>query len=341
MKAQAGSTEILEPASRFRTSGGELAFTDAGDGPVVVLLHGFPLWRYEWRHVIPLFASRFRVIAPDLLGFGGSDMPAEAPLHLRAQAGYVGELLAGLGVDRFAAVGHGFGGGVAQLLALDGAGVDAMVLIDSIAFDRWPAGGTRDSLARASESPASAELAAAAVRESLDGGAPPPARMSAEVMDAYAAPFAAEPDALVRALEAIDGQGLAGRESELEAIEFPVLILWGEDDPIYPPDVGERLNEAMPSSALGLLPGCGHFLVDEATDTIAPMISEYLRARWLHAPHAHDGPGGAVLLQLERRPPWVDLAEAEAEADDAYDEDGGEPRTPDPADQEVGKDARP
>ena len=137
---------VTVPQHRFTTSGGEMAYLDEGDGPAVVLLHGFPSSSFLWREFIPLLAGRFRVIAPDLLGAGDSAQPEDAALHIRAQAAYVRELLAHLGVERFAVVGHGVGGGVAQLLALDGAGVDAMVLLDSVAFDRWPsearAGGT-------------------------------------------------------------------------------------------------------------------------------------------------------------------------------------------------------
>ena len=73
----------------------------------------------------------------------------------------------------------------------------------------------------------------------------------------------------------------------------------------------------MPSSTLGLLPGCGHFLPEEAPETIGPMIAEYLRARFLMEPHGHDQKNGVVMLQLERRPPWVDLADDEA--DDWFD----------------------
>jgi 2-hydroxymuconate-semialdehyde hydrolase len=327
--------ELLGPRARFRTSGGELAYTDAGEGPVVVLLHGFPLWSFEWREFIPLFSSRFRVIAPDLLGSGDSEKPEDAPLHIRAQAGYVRELLAGLGIDRYAVVGHGLGGGIAQVLALDGDGVEAMVLLDATAFHAWPSDSTREAQVRAVELPQSPELAAALVRTSIEIGAASRDRIPEEVVAAYVVPFADADGAFFRALNAIDGKGLSGREVDLERIAFPVLILWGEDDPFFPPIVGERLNEAMPSSALGLLPGCGHFIVDEAADTIGPMISEYLRARWLHAPHGHGDTSGVVRLQLERRPPWVDLAEAAA--DDWFDEGGEEPRVPDPADQEIGE----
>jgi pimeloyl-ACP methyl ester carboxylesterase len=104
----------------------------------------------------------------------------------------------------------------------------------------------------------------------------------------------------------------------LAAIDFPVLLLWGEDDAVVPVSVAEELNDAIATSTLGLLPGCGHDLTDEAPATIAPMILEYLRARYLkqsHAEaHAHDADhahDGVVRIQLERRPPWVDLEDDE------------------------------
>ncbi len=80
--------------------------------------------------------------------------------------------------------------------------------------------------------------------------------------------------------------------------DLPTLLLWGEEDPFHPPSIGEELNEAIASSALGLVPGCGHFLPEEAPETIDPIIAEYLRANYLRIPHGHatDGP---VLVALE------------------------------------------
>ncbi len=159
------------------------------------------------------------------------------------------------------------------------------------------------------------ELVRGIVRSTIDTGAVRRERLPDEVVDAYAEPYATAdgPARFVRVLEGLDGVGLSGRAAELAAIDAPVLILWGEDDAVYPASVGERLNDLMPSSTLGLLPGCGHFLVEEAPETIAPMISEYLRARYAHVPHGHDDASrsGVVMLQLERRPPWVDLEQDE------------------------------
>jgi pimeloyl-ACP methyl ester carboxylesterase len=122
-------------------------------------------------------------------------------------------------------------------------------------------------------------------------------------------------DAMVL-LDAPRAEGVG--DEDLATFDFPVLLLWGEDDEVVPVAVAEELNDAIPTSTLGLLPGCGHDLTDEAAATIAPMILEYLRARYLkesHAEaHAHDAEhahDGVVRIQLERRPPWVDLEEDE------------------------------
>jgi pimeloyl-ACP methyl ester carboxylesterase len=198
------------------------------DRPIVVLIHDEGYSADQWREFVPLLESRFRVIAPDLPA-GHTDMKLD---HLRAA----------IDGARCGVIGHGTGGALAQVLAVEG-GVDAMVLLD--------------------------------------------------------APRA-------------EGIG----DEVLASFDFPVLLLWGEDDDVVPVSTAEQLNDAIPTSTLGLLPGCGHQLTDEAAATIAPMIFEYLRARYLKLSHseAHGGDHaheGVVRVQLERRPPWVDLEDDE------------------------------
>jgi pimeloyl-ACP methyl ester carboxylesterase len=300
---------------RSPTSGGEVAYTDEGDGPPVVLIHGFPQSSFVWRDLGPLLSSRFRVIVPDMLGSGDSEKPTGVPLGLVAQAGYIREFLDAIGVDRFAVIGHSIGGGVAQLLALDHTGVDAMVLMSSSAFDAWPTFFTRE-IQRTPPEQEVELFVHSGIRASLRVGMSEPDRITPDQVLEYLRPWSG-PDgveAFFRFTRAMDGRGLVGRESDLAALEIPVLIFWGEDDVYYPPAVGERLNEAIPTSTLGLLPGCGHFLVEDAVETIGPMIYEYLRARYLREPHGHGEASGIVTIQLERRPPWVDLAEYEEDA---------------------------
>jgi pimeloyl-ACP methyl ester carboxylesterase len=289
---------------RAGVSGVDMAFIEEGDpeNPAVVFLHGFPTSSFLWREFVPLFAPWTHVIAPDLLGCGGSGMPEEAELHIRAQAGYTRELLAGLGVDGFAVVGHGHGGGIAQLLALDG-GVGAMVLVDSIAFDAWPSETTK-ALQRLAPQERGQEVVRGAFEAFLDQAMAKPERRTDDLRDAYLAPFLGEEGvrAFFRGIDAADGLGLTGREDELATLSCPTLILWGEEDPYLSVEVGERLNDAIPTSSLAVLPGCSYLLPEDAPETIAPLAFDYLRSKYLGRPHSHGEPG-AVVISLERRPP--------------------------------------
>jgi pimeloyl-ACP methyl ester carboxylesterase len=285
-----------------------MAYVDEGDpeNPPVVFLHGFPTSSYLWREFVPQFAPWMRAIAPDLIGYGDSDKPEAADLSLRAHADRVRELLDALGIDTFAVVGHSTGGGVAQLLALSGR-VGAMVLIDSVAFDAWPSENTRDLQRSATDEVAVTATEAhvrAVLRVAFEMGMTRRARLTEELLAEYARPWegGAGVAAFVRALRSIDGVGLAGIEGQLGGLECPTLILWGEEDPFHPFEVAERLNDAMPASSLAVLPGCSHFLPEDAPETIVPLMFEYLRSRYLGRPHTH-GAEGAVPVTLERRPP--------------------------------------
>src|SRR5205807_1017890 len=74
------------------------------------------------------------------------------------------------------------------------------------------------------------------------------------VLDSYLDPWRSDPEAFFRAAAGIEGKGLAGREEELRQLDVPVFLVWGEDDPFAPSELAERLQEALPGSALALLP---------------------------------------------------------------------------------------
>ena len=110
-----------------------LHYVTAGDGPPVVLLHGWPQTWYEWRHVIPALAEHHRVIAPDLRGLGDSSRP-EGGYDKKTVAGDIWELVdSELGQTRFQLVGHDWGGPTAYALAAAHPEVVAgLVIIDVV-----------------------------------------------------------------------------------------------------------------------------------------------------------------------------------------------------------------
>ncbi len=301
---------------RARVSAGEMAYLDEGDPgkPAVVFLHGFPTSSHLWRELVPLFAPWMRAIAPDLLGCGNSSGPDAPRLGVRAQAGYVRELLAGLGIERFAAVGHAEGGGIAQLLALEG-GVEALVLVDAVALDaRSPILDARSPILDA-RSPIAPRAADGLFREArpdaretidafLDRAVARRERMTGELREPYLLPFEGTDGARAfeRLLRAAAGAGELPSVGDLSRIACPTLILWGEEDPFLPVELAERLLEAIETSSLAILPGCSHLLPVDASETVASLAFEYLRSQYLGRPHSHVEPG-RVMIELERRPP--------------------------------------
>ncbi len=269
---------------------GDLPYSDQGRGEAVVLLNGWPTDSFLWRRLTPMLALRFRTIVPDLISG-----------DIREQADRVRGLLQRLRIERYAVIAHSHGGAVAQSLALEGPRPGAMILMDSAAFDLCP--------------PDDLEPLEFIRRGSVEFES-----LTDHEIEGYLKAPARRPPALNGAL--------MGRETEMASWEFPVMLLWGEEDPYLPLDVGERLNSAIPTSTLGVVPESGHFLLDDASDSVGSMMSEYLRARYLGAPHGHDG---IVRLQLERRPPGRDVAVHEASDE--------EPIVPDPREQEVGPNA--
>jgi len=286
---------------RVVVSGGELAVVEAGDeeNPAVVLLAGGLRSSHLWRNLVPLLAPWMHVLAVDLLGSGASDSPPGADLRLPAHAGYVREALRALGIGRFAVVGHGHGGGVAQLVALGG-GADALVLLDSIAFDAWPG----PAIAELRERSGTFDRAAVEtwLRVAVGTGTSHPDRLSEQDVEGYLAPFAGEDgvERFERVVASLDGVGLVGLEQRLAELEIPALVLWGEEDRFLPAKLAERLGDALPMATIALLPGCGHLVLDDAPETVAPLIFQYLRSRYLGTPHVHDA--GTVTVQLGRPP---------------------------------------
>lgn len=272
---------------RLKVSGGDIAYLDEGDGPPAILLHGFPTSSYLWRDLVPMLAPRFRAIAPDLLGYGDSDRPQDpSELTIVRQATYVRELLGALDLADPAVIGHDIGGGIAQLLALEG-DVRTLVLVDSIAFDSWPIEAVR-MLQDAEPAGVDEGFARALVGVALDTGMARPGRLGEMDREEYARPWSADPMAVIRAARGIDGHGLAGTEERLGALDARALVVWGEDDPFQPAEWAERLGEAIPGATVALLPGCSHYVTEDAPEAVLPLIADYLRRVHLGQSHGHD-----------------------------------------------------
>ena len=250
-----------------------------GAGEPLVFLHGFPTSSHLWADVVPLVPAGHRIVVVDLLGFGRSDPPAGRDISLRGHAERVLALLDALRINFACLVGHDIGGGVAQHLAVHApTRVSRLCLIDSVAFDAWPAREVK--LARAM-SPLTRHLPAtwllSIVRADLMRGFVAPDR-AARAVDRYLRPFATPEgrDVLMAHLGALDATETVALAPRLAQLVQPTAVLWGASDPFLSPALGEQLRAAIPRATLDVVPDAGHFVPEEAPERVARGLGDLL-----------------------------------------------------------------
>lgn len=269
-----------------------------GAGDPLILLHGFPQTGVTWHRIAPVLAERFRVVIPDLPGYGDSDKPAPDPVHARYSkrrlaADIVG-LADALGIGRFALVGHDRGARVGYRLCLDHPGrVRRFVSVDVIpTLDVWAqmdadkAIGTFHWPFLAAPEPIPEDTIGADPRRFfghlLDLWARDPSALTPQARDAYLRQYD-DPAAIAaacadyRAGATVDWAHDKADRDAGRKIACPVLVLWGDDylgarsDMIL--DVWRHWADDVRDRNLA----CGHFLQEEAPqaclDALLPFLS--------------------------------------------------------------------
>jgi len=253
---------------------GPIAWREAGEGPVVVLLHGLGGSRTAWEPQLTALAASWRVVAWDLPGYGAS-APLAGPLDFDALADAVARLLDTAGTATAHLVGLSFGGMIAQHTALRHPGrVRSLALLaTSPAFGL---DGTSASAWRASR------LAP------LDTGRTP-ADIAPEVIDAIAGPGLTAPARAeqVAAMARIPTEGLRqaiaclpthDTRARLAEVTVPTLVVTGELDAETPPGYGRALAGAIPRARFVLVPEAGHLLPAEIPQEVNALLMEHLAA---------------------------------------------------------------
>jgi pimeloyl-ACP methyl ester carboxylesterase len=263
----AGSLEdrSIEPFSRSKryvdVGGWRVATIDEGRGDPVVLLHGCPFHAYEWREVIPRLSDRHRVIAPDLLGLGDTEVRLDEDYRLPRDVDMVVGLLTALGIERAHFVGHDHGAATLQILMKQHPErIRSAVLTNAEAYDAWPSEPERPYLELV-VNPVLSPLfriglqIPAVRREVFQIAVHRKEVFDDEVLAAYTRAHTATPERWQRLVRFFRWQLDPEHNREpLRALDGmrrftkPTLILWGKQDTNFGPALAERLARDIPGT---------------------------------------------------------------------------------------------
>lgn len=268
--------------------GNRVAYYDVGPRAgheTLLLIHGMAGSSATWRSVLPQLSRQYRVIAPDLLGHGGSDKP-RGDYSLGAFAVWLRDLLDELGVMRATIVGQSLGGGIAMQFGYQHRDrTERLVLIGSGGL-----GPELNWVLRLLSTPgAEFVLPAVAPQPVLSVGNSIRSWLSSagihsprggEMWSAYSS--LADRDtrqAFLRTLRSVvdhRGQAVSALNRLHLTAQVPVLFIWGDSDRIIPVAHGYAAHEALPGSRLEVLPGVGHFPHAEAPREVSEILEDFI-----------------------------------------------------------------
>jgi 2-succinyl-6-hydroxy-2,4-cyclohexadiene-1-carboxylate synthase len=268
-------TRIAEDGARYEVRAG-------GDGPAVLLLHGFTGRGADWAPFLPALRRRSRAIVVDLLGHGSSDAPADPYRHaLERQAADLAAILRELGAAPAAVVGYSFGARVALQLAVDRPDVVRALVLES------PTAGIADPAERALRVTADEDLADSIERDGIEAfvdtwwETSPVFASERGLSPATRARFRAgrlrnRPEGLATSLRGAGQGAMTPLHPRLPAIAVPTLVVAGALDPAGAARA-RAVADAVPGARLEILAGVGHAAHRESAASFRRLVLDYLQ----------------------------------------------------------------
>lgn len=267
--------------------GARLHYVDEGTGPAVVMVHGNPTWSFYYRELIKAFRGTHRVIAPDHVGCGLSDKPERYPYTLATQIDNLERLMDHVGADDVTLVVHDWGGAIGMGWAVrHPQRVRRIVVFNSAAFFcratpwriavcGWPVIG-----------PLIVRGLNGFLRASFTMAVGRGHRLSPEVRAGYLHPYRTWADrvAILRFVQDIPSRPsvpsylvLADIEANLHKLaDKPMLICWGMQDWCFDGRALAGWVRRFPRAGVHRFADAGHFVVEDASDRIVPLMRTFL-----------------------------------------------------------------
>ncbi|RKD24342.1 hypothetical protein BEP19_08070 [Ammoniphilus oxalaticus] len=280
MQQVAKPTDCVWQGKYIELDGVRLHYMERGTGQPILLAHGLGSYSYTWRHNIDALASRFRVIAVDLKGFGFSDKPDKPGYSLDAYAQSIKELIQAFGFGKVHFIGSSMGGEIGLRICLDTPQcIDKLVLIGSSGYrDRLSPWiklvcrlpyrlGVRPFLRRRCTKQILADIVRAAFYN--------PRALSDEELDRYLAPLMGEAveRSFLRLLREFD---FGKRKADYDQISHETLVLAGEHDHVITREDSMRLADQLQHATLHIIPKTGHFMHEERPELVNELILKFL-----------------------------------------------------------------
>ncbi|HKR78401.1 MAG TPA: alpha/beta hydrolase [Nitrospira sp.] len=273
------------PIHTLQVKGERLAYLDVGEGRPVIVIHGFGGSMWQWEHQQVPLSREFRLLTPDLIGSGLSAKP-DIEYRPDEMLDYFVAFMDALNIQRAALVGNSMGAGLAIGMALEHPDrVSKLVLIDG-----FPANVrerlTSPSIQRALDTPAPSWLASFGnwlfggllIESVLKEMVHDPALLTPAVVERSnrnrQRPGVMRPLMTARGTLPLWETGYAKRIGQ---IRHPTLIVWGEEDRVFPIAVGEDLHRTITPSSLVRIPNAGHIPQWEQPDLVNPAMIDFLR----------------------------------------------------------------
>ncbi|AGB38979.1 alpha/beta fold hydrolase [Natronococcus occultus] len=255
----------------------EMAYADEGDGQPLVFLHGIPTSSYLWRRVAPAFTDDYRVIVPDMVGYGESTMDDRFDRSIRAQEQAVADLFDQLSLDSVSFVGHDLGGGVGLRYAVhEPEAVDELVLSNAVCYDSWPIETIVDlGLPATIEGMDVDELTdtlESVFRGTLYGDA------DDAFVEGMIEQWASEEGLVSLSRNAIGTNTSHTTEIDPSAVTARTLLLWGAEDEFQPIEYAERLEGDIDDAALVGLEDATHWVPEDRPEAYREELRSFLGA---------------------------------------------------------------
>lgn len=262
----------------FQTQAGCVAAGRAGDGPDLVLAHGWPWSSFSWHRVIPALARHFRVHWYDMPGYGESFKSAEQRTSLDVQGEVFAEMLAHWGLSRPRVVAHDFGGATTlRAHLLHGCDFETYVLMNVVAMRPWGS-DFFDHMGKHVEAfqDLPPHIHRALVEAYIQGGLI--TKVPQDDFDALVSPWLTDDgtQSFYRQFAQADEKYTAEVEPYYGDVRCAVRIIWGQDDPWIPLQRGQSLHALMPQAEFVTLPGVGHMPQLESPEAVTRELLGFL-----------------------------------------------------------------